>query len=106
AALATLLMAAQCSNSTSPTGTVDINTILADIQNACQFQPTAAVVMQIAEAVAAASGNPALVAGTTIATSIATAIEQSICQQKAAAMAANASLKSLAKGAKESLSVV
>ena len=97
AALATLLMAAQCSNNNNPTGTIDIQTVLADIQAACSFAPTAATVMQVAEAVAAASGNPALVAGTTIATVIATAVEKAICQQKAALMEKNASLKSLVK---------
>jgi hypothetical protein len=106
AALATLLMAAQCSNSSTPTGGITVDQVLADIQAACQFQPTAATVMQVAEAVAAATGNPALVAGTTIGTAIATAVEQAICGQKAALMAANASLKSLAKGAKESLNIV
>lgn len=104
AALATLLMAAQCSNSTT-SGGITVDQVLADIQTACQFQPTAATVMQVAEAVALASGNPALVAGTTIATAIATAVEQAICKQKAALMEKNASLKSLTKGAKESLSV-
>ncbi len=101
-----LTAAVQCSDSSKTTGgTVDINTILADIQTACSYQPTATQVMTIAEEVAAALGNPALIAGTTIGTVVATAVIQTICQQKAAAMEKNASLKSLVKGAKEGLSI-
>jgi hypothetical protein len=100
-----LLVAACSDSSKTPSGAVDINTILADIQTACSYQPTATQVMAIAEEVAAALGNPALIAGTTIGTVVATAVIQTVCAQKEAAVKANASLKSLVKGAKESLTI-
>lgn len=98
-----MLMAACTQTSTGPT--IDVATIVSDIKAACAFEPAAASVLQVAAAVAAASGNPALVTGSVVASGIASAVEQTICAQKAAAMAANVSLKSLAKGAKETLSV-